>query len=94
MAATFLGVAANCAACGTHDGKLPQRYINSIQMEPTDASTVYVTLGGYGRRWIPPGALADDVSKVGAGHVFVSHDAGNTFPTSAATCLTHPRTGR
>ena len=71
--------AANCAACGTPDGKLPERYITSIQMDPTDANTVYVTLGGYGRRWIPPGALGDDTSHVGTGHLFVSHDAGNTF---------------
>jgi hypothetical protein len=71
--------AANCASCGTPDGKLPQRYIDSIQMDPSDANTVYVTLGGYGRRWIPPGALGDDVSHIGNGHVFVSHDAGNTF---------------
>ena len=71
--------AGNCSNCGTPDGKLPQRYINSVQMDPTDANTVYVTMGGYGRRWIPPGALGDDVSHVGVGHLFVSHDAGNTF---------------
>ena len=71
--------AGNCANCGTPDGKLPQRYINSTQMDPNDSNTVYVTMGGYGRRWIPPGALGDDVSHVGTGHLFVSHDAGNTF---------------
>jgi hypothetical protein len=70
---------AACASCGTPDGKLPQRYITSIQMDPSDANTVYVTMGGYGRRWIPPGALGDDISKVGTGHVFVSHDAAKTF---------------
>ncbi|HEV3232821.1 MAG TPA: hypothetical protein VG245_11280, partial [Candidatus Dormibacteraeota bacterium] len=70
---------ANCAACGTPNGKLPVRYINSIQMDPHNPRTVYVTLGGYSRRWIPPGSLGDDVSKVGAGHVFVSHDAAHSF---------------
>jgi MYXO-CTERM domain-containing protein len=71
--------AAHCTGCGTSDGTLPQRYITSIQMDPADASTVYVTLGGYGRRWIPPGALGDDVSKVGTGHVFKSVDHGENF---------------
>lgn len=71
--------AGNCANCGTPDGKLPQRYITSIQMDPSDPSTVYVTMGGYGRRWIPPGALGDDVSEVGTGHVFKSTDHGENF---------------
>jgi hypothetical protein len=69
----------NCSGCGTPDGKLPQRYITSTQIDPTDPNTVYVTLGGYGRRWIPPGALGDDTSHVGTGHVFVSHDHGENF---------------
>lgn len=58
---------------------LPQRIINSVTIDPQDDRTVYVTLGGYGRRWIPPGSLGDDTSKVGEGHVFVSHDAGEHF---------------
>ena len=58
---------------------LPNRIINGITIDPKDADTVYVTLGGYGRRWIPPGSLGDDVSKVGTGHVFVSRDAGEHF---------------
>jgi hypothetical protein len=70
---------AACANCETLNGKLPKRYITSIQQDPADARTVYVTMGGYGRRWIPPGSLGDDVSNVGVGHVFVSRDAGNTF---------------
>jgi hypothetical protein len=68
-----------CSSCGTSDGKLPQRYVTSIQVDPSDPSTVYVTMGGYGRRWIPPGAIGDSTANVGVGHVFVSHDAGNTF---------------
>lgn len=58
---------------------LPQRIVNSVTVDPLDAKTVYVTLGGYARRWIPPGALGDDTSKVGSGHLFVSHDAGEHF---------------
>jgi hypothetical protein len=58
---------------------LPQRIVNSVTIDPNNNRTVYVTLGGYGRRWIPPGSLGDDVSKVGVGHVFVSHDAGEHF---------------
>ena len=58
---------------------LPERYVNSVRMDPANPRTVYVTLGGYARRWIPPGSLGDDVSKVGKGHVFKSTDAGETF---------------
>ena len=58
---------------------LPQRYVTSVVIDPKNVRTIYVTLGGYGRRWIPPGSLGDDVSKVGTGHVFKSTDAGATF---------------
>jgi hypothetical protein len=58
---------------------LPKRYINSVRLDPANPRTVYVTLGGYGRRWIPPGSLGDDVSKIGRGHVYKSTDAGQTF---------------
>jgi hypothetical protein len=58
---------------------LPKRYINSVRIDPKSPRIVYVTLGGYGRRWIPPGSLGDDVSEVGRGHVFRSTDAGATF---------------
>ncbi|MHB8509669.1 MAG: hypothetical protein ACYDGR_13645 [Candidatus Dormibacteria bacterium] len=71
--------AALCPACGTANGKLPKRYINSVREDPGNARTIYVTLGGYGRRWIPPGSLGDDVSNVGVGNVFKSTDAGQTF---------------
>ncbi|MDT7797293.1 MAG: hypothetical protein QOI78_726, partial [Actinomycetota bacterium] len=67
---------------GWHDAKaagLPQRIINGIAMDPADPKTVYVTLGAYSRRWLPPGALGDDAAKVGTGHVFKSTDAGATF---------------
>src|SRR4051794_34652680 len=58
---------------------LPRRYITSIQVDPSDPRTVYATLGGYSRRWIPPGALGEDTSNVGAGHVYKSTDAGESF---------------
>jgi hypothetical protein len=69
-------------AQGWHIAKakgLPVRYITSIQMDPNDPFTVFVTLAGYARRWVPPGATSEDISKIGKGHVFVSHDAGETF---------------
>ncbi|MEA2294991.1 MAG: hypothetical protein QOE86_2630, partial [Solirubrobacteraceae bacterium] len=58
---------------------LPTRYITSVRMDPSDPRTVYVTLAGYGRRWAFPGALGEDTSKIGTGHVFKSTDAGETF---------------
>jgi photosystem II stability/assembly factor-like uncharacterized protein len=58
---------------------LPIRYISSVRMDPANPRTVYVTLGGYGRKWAPPGAVKDDTSKVGTGHVFKSTDAGENF---------------
>nr|MDP9167792.1 hypothetical protein [Actinomycetota bacterium] len=58
---------------------LPQRIINSVMIDPTNPRNVYVTLGGYGRRWIPPGSLGDKTPNIGSGHVFVSHDAGGHF---------------
>ena len=57
---------------------LPNRMITAVAVDPRNPRTVYVGLGGYGRRWTPPGAL-DDPKQVGKGHVYVSTDAGNTF---------------
>jgi hypothetical protein len=58
---------------------LPSRYITSVRMDPNDPRTVYATLAGYGRRWAFPGAVGEDTSKVGTGHVFMSTDAGEHF---------------
>jgi hypothetical protein len=58
---------------------LPNRYITSIAIDPQDRSTVFVTLGGYTRRWVPPGAVGDVNRQIGRGHLFVSHDAGRHF---------------
>jgi photosystem II stability/assembly factor-like uncharacterized protein len=72
---------------GTEDGwrfagaeGLPRRYVTSIQIDPSDDRTVYVTLGGYSRRWLPPGSLGpDEGADLGGGNVWKSTDAGETF---------------
>ena len=60
---------------------LPERYITDLAIDPYDATarTVYATLGGYTRKWVPPGTGEDEAIDVGEGHVFVSTDAGETF---------------
>lgn len=71
---------------GTTDGwhiaaaeGLPNRFITSIAIDPTDVRTMYVTLGGYSRKWASPGTLQDTNPDIGDGHVFRSTDAGETF---------------
>ncbi len=58
---------------------LPERLITGVTIDPDDPKTVYVTLGGYSRTWVPPGANGDDAAAVGEGHVFRSTDAGENF---------------
>jgi hypothetical protein len=58
---------------------LPRRYITSVAVDPVDPKTVYVTLGGYSRRWLPVGAVGESTRDVGTGHVFKSTDAGEHF---------------
>jgi hypothetical protein len=60
---------------------LPERFVTSVAIDPSDAThkTVYVTLGGYSNRWVPPGTLQDKSAAVGTGHLFKSTDAGATF---------------
>src|SRR3954454_3012452 len=70
------------ASDGWHIAKadgLPNRIVTSIAMDPSDPKTIYVALGGYGRKWAPPGATGDALTAVGTGHVFRSTDAGQTF---------------
>src|SRR5437867_2153008 len=55
---------------------LPNRYITSVAQDPANPNTVYATLAGYARKWYPPDARG---RHVGRGHLFVSHDAGETF---------------
>jgi hypothetical protein len=64
---------------------LPERYINGVAVDPADPKTVYVALGGYeNRQWRPPGSFGDPNTEIGQGHVFVSHDAGETFTDISA----------
>jgi hypothetical protein len=76
------GIATNARTGVWHRAKadgLPRRYITSVQIDPVDPSTVYATLGGYSRRWLPVGALGESTSNVGTGHVFRSTDGGAHF---------------
>jgi len=58
---------------------LPNRYITSVKIHPTNPKIVWVTLGGYRRPWTPPGKLGAPNDNVGYGHVFVSTNAGESF---------------
>lgn len=60
---------------------LPNRYITSVAIDPRDETlrTIYVTLGGYSRHWVPPGSVGDSNDEVGEGHLYKSTDAGETF---------------
>lgn len=73
---------------------LPNRYVTSLAIDPKKASTVYATLGGYTRRWVPAGAVGDVNRAIGEGHLFKSTDAGRTWrditgnlPDSPATSV-------
>jgi hypothetical protein len=58
---------------------LPNRYITSIAADPKKPTRVFATLGGYTRRWLPPGAVGDVNLHIGKGHLFRSNDAGKTW---------------
>ena len=49
---------------------LPNRYVNSIAIDPSNAAHVYAVFGGFSRRWI---------ANAGVGHVFESTNAGTTW---------------
>ncbi|MGH8969275.1 MAG: choice-of-anchor J domain-containing protein [Actinomycetes bacterium] len=73
---------------------LPNRYITSVAIDPRNAENVFVTLGGYTRRWLPPGAVGDSNEQLGTGHVYRSTDGGQSFtdvtgnlPDSPATSV-------
>jgi hypothetical protein len=57
---------------------LPKRFITSIISDPANPKTVYVTLAGYSRRWLPVGVMGE-LPDPGKGNVFKSTDAGETF---------------
>lgn len=74
---------------------LPNRYITNIAIDPRNAKTIYVTLGGYTRRWVPAGAVGDVNKAIGKGHLFKSTNGGKSFrnitgnlPDSPATAVT------
>ena len=59
---------------------LPNRIVTGLEIDPSDAKTVYVTLGSSASRpFAPLGTLGDDASTAAGGYVYVSHDAGATF---------------
>jgi photosystem II stability/assembly factor-like uncharacterized protein len=65
---------------------LPNRWINSIQIDPDDSNHVYVMYGAYRRTW--------NFETGAGGHVFETADGGETWtdisrglPDAAATDL-------
>ncbi|HEY7274008.1 MAG TPA: glycosyl hydrolase, partial [Actinoplanes sp.] len=50
--------------------ELPNRYITSIAVDPSNAAHAYVSFGSYSRRWIPD---------AGVGHVFETTNGGATW---------------
>lgn len=74
-------------SAGWHIAKargLPNRTIRSVTMDPRNPRTVYVTLGGYGRGWRDVGTFGDRNARRGAGNVFMSTDAGESFRSIGA----------
>ena len=60
---------------------LPNRFVTGVAIDPQDETleTVYVTLGGYSRRWVPPGTEGEANENLGEGHVYKSTDGGENF---------------
>jgi len=56
---------------------LPERYITSLTMDKANPKVVYVTLGSYSRRWLPPGSVSG--AQDSGGNLYKSVDAGETF---------------
>jgi photosystem II stability/assembly factor-like uncharacterized protein len=55
---------------------LPTRIVTGLAIDESDPRTVFVTLGLYSAHWYDPKVAPPGF---GAGHLFVSHDAGETF---------------
>lgn len=65
---------------------LPDRTITSIEIDPANPSTIWVTLANYAnRQWWPAGSFNDANPNLGEGHVFQSTDAGETFTDISGT---------
>ena len=88
----FNGIATNVAgdakpermtSNGWHIAKakgLPNRFINSIAVDPSNTKTIFVALGGYANReWVPPGSYLDKNKGLEGGNLYMSTDAGETF---------------
>ncbi|HEX4870816.1 MAG TPA: hypothetical protein VFV27_00750 [Nevskiaceae bacterium] len=58
---------------------LPNRYITSFAIDPENPRVVYATLAGYLSNLRPPGSFLDPNENIGAGNVFKSTDAGESF---------------
>jgi hypothetical protein len=58
---------------------LPNRYITSIAIDPSARKRIFVTLGGYTRRWVPPGVTGDTNTRLGTGNLYRSVDGGRSF---------------
>ncbi len=58
---------------------LGNRFIASIEIDPDNPKTVYVTLAGYMANARPAGSHEDANPNIGTGNVFKSTDAGETF---------------
>lgn len=81
--------AAGSSACWHHADAhgLPNRFISDVTIDPRNPEVVYVTLGGYSRRWLPP---TSKTRGIGKGHVFVSRDAGESFKDVSANLPDEP----
>jgi hypothetical protein len=55
---------------------LPNRYVNSLVIDPANPAHVYAVFGGFSRRWVP---------NAGVGHVFESSDGGATWTDVSGT---------
>ncbi len=74
---------AKASSAGWHTATaagLPNRYITGMEIDPENAATVYVALGGYSNaQWVPPGSYLDENPNIGVGHIYKSIDAGENF---------------
>ncbi len=58
---------------------LDNRFITSLEIDPSNPGVVYATLGGYLSNLRPPGSYLDPNPNIGSGNVFKSTDNGETF---------------
>jgi hypothetical protein len=68
------------SSSGWHIAKaigLPERYITGVEFDPANPKTVFVSLGGYSRRWLPPGTVSGKADR--GGNLYKSVDGGEHF---------------